>query len=366
MGTTRHERIDYALARQRLDALFEKAEAAYRDLHPPAVDPAVQVVADILIVSATQSFREVLLGCGLARLADRAINIRRPYVSQGPDAFNGRTLDEKVVNPFLGERFIPSTKGPYLAVFRRNVEFVPETGRGLRDTRAWQAFLDYVSALDQAQTDEEVGVLLTYLLYRFVELREVASVTLSRIARLNLDQHERLIDGLLQTPSGGLLPVLLTVAMFKTFKECYGLDWHIDWQGINVADKASRAGGDVTILHDGRVILAVEVTERPIDRSRVVSTFNTKIAPGGIEDYVFLAAGPSPGSEARATAMQYFAQGHDLSFLHVKPWLINNLGTIGSRCRSAFTAEFLMLLDSREVPGTLKVRWNDLVKSLLV
>lgn len=70
-------------------------------------------------------------------------------------------------------------------------------------------------------------------------------------------------------------------------------------------------------------------------------------------------------SDARAVAVQYFAQGHEVGFLRVKPWLTNLLGTIGTRCRSLFTSEFLHLLDSPEVPAILKVAWNDLVKKLL-
>jgi hypothetical protein len=365
MTAPQKERFDYERAREYLVALFEQAENDYRDKQPPAVPDFVMEVTGVLFASPTQSYREALLGCGLARLVDRAVNIRHPYINQGPDAFNGRTLDEQVINPFLHDRSIPSSKGPYLASFRRSVKFVPETAQGLRDKRGYQAFLDFISELEKARTDDEVILLLRYLLYHFVALRDASNIPLARIARLSLAQYERLIDGLLQTPSGGLLPVLLTVAMFNTIRQCFNLDWEIDWQGINVADRASGVGGDITIRRSGRILLAVEVTERPIDRSRVASTFNTKISPHGIEDYLFFSTDTVPSDEVRAVVVQYFAQGHDVNFLQVKPWLINNMGTIGARCRSIFTTEFLRLMDSRDVPAALKVTWNDLVKKLL-
>ena len=59
-------------------------------------------------------------------------------------------------------------------------------------------------------------------------------------------------------PSGGRFPVLLTVAMFQTIREAFGLDWEIDWQGIDVADRASEVGGDITIRSGGAATLAVE------------------------------------------------------------------------------------------------------------
>jgi len=135
-----------------------------------------------------QSFREALLGCGLAKLLDPSIDIRRPYVEQGPNAFSGRGLDERVVNPFLHEHQIPCSKGPYLATFRRKVEFTPETGKGRRDKRGYQAMLAYIAALEEAD-QRDARLLVVYLLYRFVLLREHADVAVSRAGRLSLEQY---------------------------------------------------------------------------------------------------------------------------------------------------------------------------------
>jgi len=196
-------------------------------------------------------------------------------------------------------------------------------------------------------------------------MRDAAAITLARIRRLSLEQYEQLIDALIDEPSGGLIPVLLSVAMFKTIKKCFDLDWNIDWQGINVADRATGVGGDITVKRGEELLLAVEITERPIDRTQLVSTFNTKISPHAIDDYIFFFTSTIPDDEARAAARQYFAQGHDISFLPIKDWLINSFGTIGAKCRSIFTNEFLDLLGDRDVPAALKVAWNDKVQSLL-
>lgn len=365
MTPPRDEKFNYTLAREHLLELFDIAEKYHQDGATVPVSSTVQTAADTLFSSSTQSYREALLGCALARVMDDALNIRLPYVSHGSDAFNGRTLDEQVINPFLHDRLIPSSKGPYLATFRRSVKFIPETASGLRDKKGYEAFLSYIDALETAGSEEELRTLVVYLLQRFLVLRDAATIPLARISRLSLDQYEFLIDRLLQTPSGGLLPVLLAVAMFKTLKECFNLPWEIDWQDINVADRASGVGGDITVKVDTRIFLAVEVTERPIDKSRVVSTFNTKIAPHGIEDYLFFSTDTVPGKETKDAAVQYFAQGHDVNFLQVKPWLINILGTIGSRYRNHFTSEFITMLDSITVPSALKVTWNDLVKKLV-
>ena len=92
--------IDYEQAKVLLNNSYEKAAQEL----PAAVTQYItdnKDALDTIFSSKTQSYREVLLGCAVARYQDRSCNIRHPYVKQGEDAFNGRTLDEKAVNPFL-------------------------------------------------------------------------------------------------------------------------------------------------------------------------------------------------------------------------------------------------------------------------
>jgi len=356
--------IDYEIARTILREEFEAAEREARENAAVAVPAVIRESTERLFSSGTQAFREALVGCCLARIVNQEIDIRLPYMNQGDNAFNGRTLDERVVNPFLQDRKIPCSKSPYLSALRRNVSFREETARGLRDKDAFRALLTFIGKIEGA--DEATARLyLRHLLREFVRLREAADIQLAHIARLSLEQYRLLIAGMLSVPSGGLIPVLLSVAMFETIKECFNLDWEIQSQGINVADQASGAGGDITITEDGEAVLIVEVTERPIDRSRVVATFNTKIAPQGINDYLFFFGNVKPGEEAKEAARQYFAQGHDISFLSVEEWLVHSLGTVGPKCRRIFTEKFLVLLGAREVPAGLKMVWNDQTRILL-
>lgn len=356
--------IDYEVARRILKEEFEAAEREVGENAPSDVPAVISESTERLFSSNTQAFREALVGCCLAKIIDQEIDVRLIYMNQGDRAFNGRTLDENVVNPLLRDRAVPCSRGPYLSALRRNVSLREETARGLRDKEAFAALLAFVGELEGADAGS-ARLYLRYLLREFVRLREAADIQLAHIARLSLEQYRTLIAGMLGVPSGGLLPVLLSVAMFETIKECFRLEWVIEWQGINVADRASGVGGDITITENGETVLAVEVTERPIDRSRVVATFNTKIAVHGISDYLFFFGNTGPGEEAKEAARQYFAQGHDISFLSVEEWLVHSLGTVGPKCRKIFTEKFLGLLGSREVPAGLKMAWNDQVRSLL-
>ncbi len=356
--------INYDKATELLTGLFADAERAFRLQQRPAVPEQVVTATERLVTSPTQSFREVLLGCCLARLLDASINIRHPYVSQSSDAFNGRTLDEKVVNPFLQDRMIPCSKGPYLASFRRSVKFIPETASGLRDKEGYKALLAFLDELEQS-TESEANTLAVHLLYSLCELRDASRVPLSKISRLSLEQYDKLLTEMMQVQSGGLVPVMLVVAMLRAIKSCFNLSWHIEYQGINVSDKSTGTGGDITVSLKGETLLAIEVTERPIEKSRVVSTFNSKIVRAGILDYLFVYASMAPTADARATARSYFSQGHEINFIQAKEWIVNNLATIGAECRGVYTKELLELLESRDVSASVKTAWNDIVRALV-
>jgi hypothetical protein len=356
--------IDHDQANNLLKENFSNAEVQIVEGTIPDIDPSLIEHFDIVFSSNTQSYREVLLGCTLARILDETIDIHLPYVSHGPNAFNARDLDEKIINPFLQSNRIPSTKGPYLSTFRRQVRFESSTRDGLRDKHGYDSLLFLIDYLSDTSKELKLRIFLNYLLFRFAQLREASIVPLTRIHRFSLEQYEDLFSFLLARASGGLFPVLLVVCMFETIRDYFELDWQIEWQGINVADAASGARGDITILLQGDILISIEVTERQVDPARLVSTFNTKIAPGGIEDYLFLVGATEPNDEAKNLARRYFAQGHEINFAQVSDWLLMLLVTLGKRGRELFNSNFMELLEDPDIPQAVKVAWNESVSLL--
>jgi|SRR5271157_2493078 len=358
--------IDYTHVRRLLDDQFGQVEAEFTAGGTVPIAPEISEALRLVFQSTTQAYREVLLGCVIARIQDKNINIRLPYINLGEGAFNGRTLDERVVNPFLQQNRIPSSRAPYLSAFRRSVRFDEATRQGLRDQVGYDAFLELIAIIESEESDEVLNSLLRSVLFSFLQLREISLVSLARPQRLSLEQYERLISGILRIPSGGRVPVLLVVSAFQAFSERFRLNWDIAFQGINVADSASGVTGDITVANsDGDVLLAVEVTERPIDRSRVEATFNTKIVQNAITDYVFLTRLSGVSADALQIARQCFAQGHEVNFLDIQVWLVTVLASIGSTGRGMFTGRLIGLLDQRDIPRSIKVAWNQQVSALL-
>ena len=350
--------IDYEQARMLLSNAYANAS---QGLTPQAAEYAKnnQAALDTIFSSKTQSYREVLLGCAIARHQDRNCNIRHPYIKQGEDAFNGRTLDEKVVNPFLFSKQIPCSKGPYLATFRRNVTFAESTREGLRDKEGFDALLALIATLEETKKSSDVENILAALMNCFIELREKSNVRLVPIRRLRIDQYRLFLDELQRQQSGGLIPMLLTDAIFSAINDQMNAGWIIERQEINAADAPGGAPGDVTIYKNGRIIKAIEVTERPIDASRVDSTFATKITLNDASEYLFVYTDDVPKEKALERAKAYFAQGYSINFVSIADLTVHALIAGNEDFRAAYNEKLFLLFNAQNVSASIKMAWND-------
>ena len=356
--------INLEQAASELAGMFDEVQRATLQGEVPPIQQSLIPAFDAIFKTSNQSPREALLGIVLVRLQAGDADLTLPYVNQGASAYNGRDLDERVVNPFLQQHRIPCSKGPYLAMFRRDFRFDKSRRDGVRDKVAFDSLLKLIDSLAGMTRKTDLRDFLRYLLYRFAKLREASEVALVRLQRMSLRQYESLIESLLNTPSGGRFPVMIVVAALHALKDYFDLNWSVEYQGINVADSATGAGGDITVLLEGQAVFSAEVTERPLERARVVATFNSKIAPQSIPDYLFFVRSETLDEGARHQANQYFAQGHEVNFLEVRGWAIMLLATMGTRGRKLFHDHLIALLDDTKVPKSLKVAWNEHVSAL--
>jgi hypothetical protein len=260
---------------------------------------------------------------------------------------------------------IPCSRGPYLAVFRRGVQFVPSTRGGLKDKSGYDALLQIFDYIELQPGPSRVSDLLDHILDKFIVLREKADIQIARLPRISLGQYGELLAGLLNTPSGGRIPVILVVAMLKTIKVVFKLDWEIEYAGINVADAAAGSSGDITVKIGGASVMILEVTERPVEASRVQSTFRAKIATSGVVDYLFLVDLRRVSPDAVEEARKYFAQGYEVNFVDISTWVPMCLATMGVVGRAEYNASLTKLFGDPELPNSVKVGWNEEVLKLM-
>lgn len=351
-------KVDVSNARKLLEDSLSQAEEDQRNDAIVGLPEKVVSATNQIFASKTQAFREGLVGCAVAHILDPKIDIRYPATKYGDNSFSGRAVSETIIAPFLRAKRIPISVSPYLSALRGGAQFVKDKPpRELRDKAGWEALVDlvdYLKDLDEPSSRKY----LTYLLRRFIRLRESTNILLKKTDRPNLELLSILTEELLKVKSGGRLPVVLAVAMFRTLSECHKLGWEVAFQGINVADKASGAVGDITITKAGSILLGVEVTERPVDSGRVELVFDDKVSPKGLTDYLFITT-HKPEPDAITKARGYTAVGHEMNFVDLHPWLIHNLSTVGPACRAIFQSHVIKQLEEEGIPADLKVAWND-------
>jgi hypothetical protein len=348
-----------------LESAYTGAEDAYLRKSTPAVVYGTAEALDTVFESKTQAYREVLLGCVLTRMVDRAKDIRLPYARLGSTAFSGRSLDEQVINPFLRDKSIPCSKGPYLSVFRRNVSFTTETMSGLKDKKGYGALLSLIETVHEETDDTILADILTTLIYRFILLREESQIDPIRLDRIRLSQFRGILSALIQKRSGGRFPVLFALSMVEAIAQRFSLQWAIECQGINVADSVSRAGGDITIKEEGIPVMTIEVTERPLSAPQVRSTFRTKVVPNKVEDYVFLVHIDRISDETKTRAHRFSAQGYEINLVDIYDWLVGSLVTIGLDGRQRFQDNLIRHLSDPTVPKALRLMWNEEIERLV-
>lgn len=350
--------LDYKAAEHLLEEQFDLSEDDFRSGSPVQQPNNVKTEIERLFSSDTQAYREALVGCAVARVLDEAIDVRYPATEHHDNSFSGRTLADRVITPFFRSKAVPVSKSPYLSSLRGGAKFI--TGgepRIQRDKEGYAALVAVVDYLRDLPADDATAF-LRFLLWRFIQLREAANIPLKQFAKPNLEQLAALIDGLASVKSGGSFPAFLATAMFQTIGECHSLGWEVEFQGINVADKFTGAVGDITVRKNGKIILGIEVTERSISKERVTATFDEKISPTGVIDYLFVTTS-DPDGEARAAAKRYTAVGHEMNFVGLRSWLFDNLATIGPECRALFQTKMLALVESEGSTADLKVAWNE-------
>src|SRR5437773_1032521 len=114
--------INYDLARNLLDKCLNELQQFTNENSLTLPNSDIQENLKTLFDSRTQSYREVALGCAVIKYFDSSVDLTLLYINLGRNSYNGRTLDEKVINPFLQANEMPASKGPYLATFRRSVK----------------------------------------------------------------------------------------------------------------------------------------------------------------------------------------------------------------------------------------------------
>lgn len=347
-------------AHEVLSRALGSAQARFRQGDEPIVPDHVRSDCATIFRSRTKAYRECLIGILLTRLCQPNSSIRHPYTGQGPRAFNGRALHDKVVLPVLRSARLACTVGPYRTVFQRQAVLDAALRPGLRDRDGYDALLSLISHAERQSDEATVREWLVYVLWCCLHEPSPPDVSVDSYPRLGAPQCDRLIRALLARPSRNILPFCLTLATHEAIVKTLGLPWTLERKCASVVRSTSRTGAELSVWSGDRLLRVIEVTESTVDLARLVSAFRTKIAHLRA-DYVFMVHLDGISDEVHEQAARYFSPGYDVDFVDMVAWLHSMLISAGSNGRSVFLQRMVDLISAPDVPHALRIAWNEAV-----
>ena len=258
--------MDTAQAREWLDRAWAKALKT----DDKAMDPEV----DRLVNSDVVSIRYAVLTQLLGKVADQKRSLLVLQLGEGgPGAWDPRSFATAVIIPWVAANndVMGTTPDPYVNNPLRRPRLERDAPRR-RNQDEWNALHDFLLPLDDAPR-KALKAAFRRCLASVVRRMAGQSFKYQIPVRVSLPDMIGALDAFLSEPSGGFRALAVTTAMMGVLGDGFSLFVRVEAQGLNEADAASGAPGDVMCYGpDGDMVLAVEVKDRELTLSDVRSS----------------------------------------------------------------------------------------------
>ena len=134
----------------------------------------------------------------------------------------------------------------------------------------WNALVDFLTTAEDAG-EAEIKRVFGLCLRSIAKRLEQQTFRYQIPARVSPAQFETILEEFLSTPSGGFRPLAIMTAAMRTFGHAFSIFSRVEAQGINEADAATGAPGDILCFDDVHETptLVVEVKDHAISVSEL-------------------------------------------------------------------------------------------------
>lgn len=230
-----------------------------------------QRIGDVLNGSQL-TYKYILVTNVLAKAVNADIHYRAMQAqSELPGAYNARSLGHQVLVEWEkehGERLGGSNE-PFLNKPARYPSFSMDNAH--RSESAHRRLYDLLTDLEEGTERGEIDPLdaLRHTLYEISEL-EPRTVDFESPSGVPFRELRRLLPEYLTESGGGERLAAVTAGVTKAYyRTTEGDDWRVEAEHANVPDEFSSAAGDVEVFRDDELVRAIEVKDKPTDRSDI-------------------------------------------------------------------------------------------------
>jgi DNA adenine methylase len=289
-----------------LDIAYSSASSHLEEPHVADIE-AYELVNSVARNLQNRAGVRLLLAALLAKIHKPQVDIRKPYTEIGdPDAYSGRTYDERYVTAFIHKYELPcnpTTAFLTPALRNRNIVLTPDVNLVGRPATVYRAILQLLTKVHNREIGAEdllaetVRQLIIFRNERNQRMQSLLSGLRSLDAELPLsaegvvalvEQHLRFRQA--NTRGGSRLPVLVIAAAYSAASERLG-EKHLPLASHNAADEQTGSIGDVevTLISDNNVITSYEMKTRRVTREDIDRALQ-KIEPLAhtIHNYIFI------------------------------------------------------------------------------
>ena len=354
--------MDNAEAREWLDMEWDRA-VAENDMAPDAL-------MDILANSKTVSIRYALVTQMLGKIADPTRNLLTLQLGASiPGAWDARSFATAVVVPWVtdNQHVLGTSLEPYASkpLRRERLEW------GMPNVRDKQGWPQLVGLLEEIESAGQPALVEAFRRVLKALVRRLAKQTFGYPIpqRISLPAMSKILCVFLDTQSGGFRPQAVTTALLDTIGRAFGLFSHVEAQGINEADAAGGAPGDVLCYcHDDpeRLCLVVEVKDIALTLAHVqASTRKAKQADVGLTNLLFAvpAVRQSDREAIETLTRREWASGLNVYTTGVVPLMESTFLLLAGRWRIDLIRAIGAELDERQDQAARRA-WHDLLNNL--
>lgn len=185
--------------------------------------------------------------------------------------------------------------------------------------------------------------------------------------RVSLAQCEQILDRFLARRTGGVRLQAVSVALFQSIGERFGLFTHVESATINASDAATGKLADLVCRSDdGRPVMAVEVKDRQLTLRHIQDKLPS-LRTQRITELIFLVQGGILADEATDIAnltAQQFATGQNLYVVEFDGFLRACLTLLGEEARTEFLRKIGRELDESRADLAHRQAWHMLLTQL--
>lgn len=354
--------MDNAEAREWLDAKWAKAVAEN------AMTPDERI--DALANSKTVSIRYALVTQILGKIADPLRNLLTlQLAASSAGAWDARSFATAVVVPWVADNqhILGTSPDPYVSKPLRR-ERLERSMPNVRDKHGWTQLVELLNELEASDYPALVDA-FQRVLRALVRRLAVQTFGYAIPQRISLPAMSALLTDFLSTPSSGLRPLVAATALLRTIGTAFGLFSRVEGQGINEADAAGGAPGDVLCYcHDnpGRLCLVVEVKDIELTLAHVQSsTRKAKQADLGLTNLLFAVPAVRLSDREAITALtrKEWVEGLNVYTAGIVPLMEAAFMLLGDRWRIDLIRAIGAELDERQDQAARR-SWHDSLLNL--